>query len=238
MLKRRENLKKAQSKMIRKDHKYWVHNKNILPGKRIFLPVTILEDAGKLVDKARVSLEYEKFKSKITVEKEWLYKAADLEASDIVQIEDMAYLPENNRAEIFRYLCEREEQNKNYFHCGLDLFFINNMNKVIMDFDNKILISHLSNSDKEAMKSEALKWMLDENTLKPSSADPFIFTASVLKNFFFTFEKQLVIMNGEYNSGKGGHLREFIDFILYYNGIQDFDTVAQSTRRRYSRMWH
>ena len=221
MLGRRDTLRKGNSKIIKKDNRYWVYNRNLLPGKPPFLPVVVLEEAGKLVDKAKVALEFENYKSKITVDKDLLFKMADASDAELSQLSDMADLPENNRGEVYRFLSLRNKEDDRYFLCGPDLYYIK---------DEARKSQETTTEQRTAQMEEAAEWLQDENSLKPASG-PFVFTAGVLKSFFRTFEKQLVVLQGEDGGCVNDHLSELLEFAVYYNR-EGVDFVPQSTRRR------
>ena len=232
MLKSQEN-KKRDLSWQKEGISCWVYNNNILPGKRLFLPIIINENPEKNSKKIKVILSYNKFASSFKIERNIIFKNSDLKKEDIEKICDISNLKNINRPEIFNFLCEKEKKNDLYFFCGLDFYFINNYKKIKLDYENKIFLNETNKEifENDKNKNEAYYWLLDEKTLKPKFASPSLFLASIFKNFMMTFEKQILFLNGEYQSGKSFHIKIFLEFLIFINKKEKILKSARSRQR-------
>ena len=213
----------------------WVYNNNILPGKRIFLPILIDETPDLNSKKMKVILSYNKFASSFKIHRNLVYKNSDLKKKENLDLlNDISELKIVNRPEIFNYLCEKEKKNDLYFFCGLDFYFINNYKKIKLNLNNNSIFSNDSKNEiieNEKNKNEAYIWMVDELTLKPKFASPSLFIASIYKNFMMTFEKQVLFLSGECQSGKSVHIKIFLEFLIFINKKEKFLKSARSRQR-------
>ena len=51
----------------------------------------------------------------------------------LILLEDIVNINYNNRAEIFQFMLDKLNKQKNYFFCGFDLFYLNNFNTNLID---------------------------------------------------------------------------------------------------------
>lgn len=201
----------------------WVLNQNVLASKRLFLEGRLLQTPESPNAEVAVAVQTENQKAEISVPFELVFERLEGKFGD----DDLAKIPVNNHAEIFRFLNERLVRQRRYFECGVDLFFLN-------DFalsDPNSPTPDVAATERKQIK-EALNWLFDENSLKPSGANAFAFMAGLLKSYWWTLEPQTALLCGEQQSGKSANFSKLLDFIGEYNLSAVEPVALESVRAR------
>jgi len=212
---------------IQEDAKVWVLNQNLISSKRIFLEGVVLATPSEENQLVSIEVTTDNQKATIEVSHEIVFQRTILPKNKQINLEDLAKIQYNNHAEIFRFLSEKLKLQKRYFECGVDLFYINDYSLM----DPNIVTQEGLTIQRKLMK-EAVDWLIDEKSLKPSQANPYSFLASLIKNYWWSLEVQTVFLCGEYQSGKSANFNKLLEFIGYYNvsSVDSFD--LESVRNR------
>ena len=152
-------------------------------------------------------------------------------------MEDIVNVNFNNRAEIFKFMLDKVNQNRSYFLCGFDLFHINNFNTNFVDERLRINIAENHAGKKKLRIQEAVRWLSRPYTVQPDSANVFSFVAFLVKNNAISKKRQVVLLRGPKASGKSTQLAQVLDFFRFLGKVEFLGpgpSLQQTRTKKYS----
>ena len=207
----------------------WLLNQNLFPLEKVFISCEITATPEKEASNIQVRINEDNISADIEVSRTMLSQKIPESKKRNHLENNLAKIGMNSTGEIFVYLNENLRKKNRYFYCGNDMFYLN-------DFGSFGASENAIGKNSEKMKKNAMEWLLEEDVLKTELANPYTFTAEVLKKYIWSNEQQTIFICGEKESGKTSNLLQVLDMLCYYN-VSTFegDSVESLRNRKVSR---